>query len=215
MGRKKAFIPFQPHVPTEQTREIAASLAGFGLSQQLIAATLKINVDTLTKYYLADMEIGRAKTHAKVANAIVVNAVDNMNVAAQQLYAKTQMGWSETSKVEHSGALMVVAPWLNQRRIVDVETVDLHDKDTDEQQTLTQPDIQPDKLSDKPPGRPVIVRRDPKRVRASRANAKLGGAARAAQIKNAAAHPGASDRQAGGANFNMAAPTKNSKNEVV
>jgi len=206
MGRKKAFIPFQPHVPTEQTREVAASLAGFGLSQQLIAATLKINVDTLTKYYLADMEIGRAKTHAKVANAIVVNAVDNMNVAAQQLYAKTQMGWSETNKVEHSGALMVIAPWLNQRKIVDVS----EHIDTDEQQSLAGPDTQSDAISDKPPGRPVIVRRDPKRVRASRANAKLGGAARAAQIKNAAAHPGASDRQAGGVNFNMAAPTKNS-----
>lgn len=212
MGKRKAAIPFQAHTPTEQTREIASTLAGLGLTKQLIASTLHINPLTLDKYYLADMEIGRAKTHAKVANAIVVNAVDNMNVAAQQLYAKTQMGWSETNKVEHSGAMMVIAPWLTNRNMapIDVNSRPVSDdKDTEEQQSLAGPDTQSDAISDKPPGRPVIVRRNPKKVVSSRANGKLGGLASAAKRKNAA-HPGASDRQAGGVNFNMPAPTKNS-----
>lgn len=206
MGRKKVFKPFQAHVPTEQTREIASSLAGLGLSQTLIAATLKINSDTLTKYYLADMEIGRAKVHAKVSNAIVVNAVDNMNVQAQTLYAKTQMGWSETSKVEHSGAMMVIAPWLQQRKIVDVSD----HLDTDEQEIQQLPIMQSDAISDTPAGRPVIVRRNPKRVRASRASAKLGGLASAAKRKNAAAHPGAVDPVAPHGDLHIHPSPKNS-----
>lgn len=209
MGRKKAFIPFQAHVPTEQTREIASTLAGLGLSQTLIAATLKINADTLTKYYLADMEIGRAKTHAKVANAIVVNAVDNMNVAAQQLYAKTQMGWSETNKVEHSGAMMVIAPWLTNRNMapIDVKSKEIG---TTEPESLIDTDNKQDKVSDDIGGRPVIKRRSVKRVLACRANGKLGGAVRAEQIKNARATPGAGQSAGPGADLHIAPPTKNS-----
>jgi hypothetical protein len=213
MGKKREFVPFKAHTPTAQTREIASTLAGLGLTKQLIASTLQINYLTLEKYYLLDMEVGRAKTHAKVAKAIVENAVDNMNVAAQQLYAKTQMGWSETSKVEHSGAQMVIAPWLTNRNMapIDVNARPVSgDNDTDGQQSLDGPDTPSDAISDKPPGRPVIKRRNVKRVLACRANAKLGGAARAAQFKKAAEEARAAQSAGGGDNLHIAPSTKNS-----
>jgi hypothetical protein len=201
--------PQPAHTPTEQTREIAATLAGLGLPLQSIAASIGVHTSTLNKYYLADMEIGKAKTHAKVANALVINAVDHNNVQAQSLYLKTQMAWSETNKVEHSGAMMVVAPWLSQRRIVDVSD----HLDTDEQESHQLPSMQSDAISDTPAGRPVIVRRNPKQVRASRANGKLGGLASAAKRKNAAAHPGAVDPVAPHGDLHIHPPTKNSQNK--
>ena len=206
--------PVPAHVPTAQTMEIAEELAGLGLPYTSIAASIGIGIPTLHKYYKATMEIGKAKMHQKMVGALVTNAIENMNVQAQALYIKTQMGWSETNKVEHSGAMQVLAPWVMDRRVVEVIDVEDTTQDTSghlDQQAL---DVQTDSISAQVHVRPEIVRRNPAKVIASRANGKKGGLAKAAN-KKAQDAPGASDRQAGGMSIDIHPPTKNSKNEVV
>jgi hypothetical protein len=193
---------------------MAEELAGLGLPYQSIAASIGVHVDTLHKYYRAHMEIGKAKMHQKMVGALVTNAIENMNVQAQALYIKTQMGWSETNKVEHSGAMQVLAPWVMDRRVVEVIDVEDTTQDTSghlDQQAL---DVQTDSISAQVHVRPEIVRRNPAKVIASRANGKKGGLAKAAN-KKAQDAPGASDRQAGGMSIDIHPPVKNSKNEVV
>jgi len=58
---------------------------------------------TTTHYaaFRAELDRGVAVTQYKVANSLVDNALAG-NVTAQIWYAKSQMGWSETSVLKHS-----------------------------------------------------------------------------------------------------------------
>jgi hypothetical protein len=135
-----------------------------------------------------------------------------MNVQAQSLYIKTQMGWSETNKIEHSGALQVIAPWVVDRRVVEV--IDVNDTVSDthghEDQHLL--DTQTDAISAQAHTRPEIVRRDPELIKKRRASSKLGGEAIALK-KKLQKTPGALDWQAGGMSIDIHPPVKNLENK--
>lgn len=92
----------KPWQPTEDERRRIRMYAGLGITQEQIAILIGKAVDTLAKYCREDLDVGAAEAKAKVGGAIVKAAL-NGNMTAAIFYAKTQMGWKETSVQEHTG----------------------------------------------------------------------------------------------------------------
>lgn len=92
----------QPWKPTAEERKRIRMYAGLGLTQEQIATLIGRCVDTLAKYCRSDLDEGAAEAKAKVGGAIVKAAL-NGNMTAAIFYAKTQMGWKETVRNEHTG----------------------------------------------------------------------------------------------------------------
>jgi hypothetical protein len=76
--------------------------AGLGITQEQIATLIGKCVDTLAERCREDLDAGAAEAKAKVGGAIVKAAL-NGNMTAAIFYAKTQMGWKETVRNEHTG----------------------------------------------------------------------------------------------------------------
>ena len=91
------------HEPTDENRQIVQQLSALGTRYEDIAIELDISADTLSKYYSKELEKGRIKANAKVAQGLYNQAV-NGNTAASMFWLKTRAGWSETSKHEITGA---------------------------------------------------------------------------------------------------------------
>ncbi len=89
-------------LPTDEQREEIRKLAGLGFNQEQIAIVIGRSVDWMAKYCREDLDVGLNETRAKVGNAIVHAAIEG-NMTAAIFYAKTQMGWKETSVTEHTG----------------------------------------------------------------------------------------------------------------
>lgn len=93
-----------PFVPTNEQRKLVRLLAGFGIPQADIARQIRpsqdsedsISVDTMAKYFRAELNGGVTEANAKVAGALFKNATDNNNVAAQIFWLKTRARWKET-----------------------------------------------------------------------------------------------------------------------
>jgi len=93
----------QPWKPTEEERKRVRMYAGLGITQEQIATLIGRCVDTLAKHCRDDLNEGAAEAKAKVGGAIVKAALGG-NMTAAIFYAKTQMGWKETIRNEHTGA---------------------------------------------------------------------------------------------------------------
>lgn len=94
--------------PWEPTPEQLAKIklyAGLGSTQEQIAKMIGISVDTLGRNEAAHAawEVGQADTIAKVAGSLVKKAL-NGDTASAIFYLKTQAGWRETVRNEHTGA---------------------------------------------------------------------------------------------------------------
>ena len=63
------------HVPTQETRRQVETLTGFGLTQEQIAAVLKITDRTLRKHYRSELDTGVLKANAAVADALFKKAL--------------------------------------------------------------------------------------------------------------------------------------------
>ena len=72
------------------------------LTEDMMAACLGISEPTLRKYFRAELNEGKAKIDAQIANTIVAQALAG-NTALLCFYAKTRMGWKETTVSEHTG----------------------------------------------------------------------------------------------------------------
>jgi hypothetical protein len=92
----------QPWKPTEEERKRIRMYAGLGITQEQIATLIGKCVDTLADRCREDLDAGAAEAKAKVGGAIVKAALAG-NMTAAIFYAKTQMGWKETERHEHSG----------------------------------------------------------------------------------------------------------------
>ena len=92
--------------PTEEDRKLVESMSGYGVPHENICALVcgGINNDTLKKYFKKELDQGKAKANAKVGQTLFQKAVAGDTTAAIW-WSKTQMGWSETKKVEHSGEI--------------------------------------------------------------------------------------------------------------
>ena len=98
----KSSTPNQPHTPTDETRELARKLSGYGIPQQQIALLLGISKPTLHDHYRDDLDIGMADANSKIAGTLFLQAM-NGNTAAAIFWTKARMGWSERQDITISG----------------------------------------------------------------------------------------------------------------
>lgn len=90
-----------PFVPTEDDRANVEKLAGLGLSYEQISALVRdgISVPVLMNCFKRELELGKAKAHAKVGGKLFQKAMDG-DTASLIWWTKTQMRWAETQKHE-------------------------------------------------------------------------------------------------------------------
>jgi hypothetical protein len=91
----------KPFVPTDEDRELVEKYAGLGLSQDQIAALIRDGVakNVLFEYFSKELELGKAKAHAKIGGKLFQKAMDG-DTASLIWWTKTQMRWAETQKHE-------------------------------------------------------------------------------------------------------------------
>ena len=77
-------------------------MAAVGIPQSSIAVVLKMDEKTLRKWYREELDTAAIKANAKVGGKLFNKAM-NGDTTAAIFWAKTRMGWKETSAVEHSG----------------------------------------------------------------------------------------------------------------
>jgi hypothetical protein len=98
-----------PHEPTEATRAQVVALCTYGIAQESIAAYIGIDAKTLRKYYRVELDEGATEAHSKVGKFLFHNATgmtlqDGAThadcVRAAMFWAKTRMGWRESSNLD-------------------------------------------------------------------------------------------------------------------
>lgn len=89
----------QAHEPTDTNRSDVERLAGLGLPQRMIAAFIGIADKTLSKHYEVEINKGKAVAGSKVAQVLFEQCMAG-NTTALIFWAKTQMGWKETTVQE-------------------------------------------------------------------------------------------------------------------
>jgi len=93
-----------PFEPTETERKQVEALSGYGLPLDQIAVLVRkgISVETLTKHFAEELVSGKAKANSQVGRTLFQKATGG-DTTAMIWWTKTQMKWSETQKVEHTG----------------------------------------------------------------------------------------------------------------
>jgi hypothetical protein len=100
-----------PHEPTHESRAEVKALASFGLPQEEIAKYIGISHPTLRKYYKDELNFSAIKANANVAkylynlasgNALKQGASHGDCSRAAMFWAKTRMGWRETTHLDHT-----------------------------------------------------------------------------------------------------------------
>lgn len=95
------------HEPTAATRGAVESMTAYGIPQDEIARSLGITANTLRKHYRDEIETAVTKANARVAQTLFKMATDPSHkscAASAMFWAKTRMGWRETTHVEMTGA---------------------------------------------------------------------------------------------------------------
>lgn len=88
--------------PTIEQRKQVETLSGMGLPQEQIGALIGCSDDTLRKYFEDEILKGRAKANAKIAQTLFSKATGG-DTTALIFWAKTQLRWKETDKLEITG----------------------------------------------------------------------------------------------------------------
>ena len=93
-------------------------MIGFGLTETEVCQIIKnpqtgkpLDEKTLRKYFAAEIAAGAPKIKAQVGNKIVATilgrdgglANEHARAALMMFYARTRMGWKDTSVIEHTG----------------------------------------------------------------------------------------------------------------
>lgn len=118
-----------PHAPTEEKRQMVASMVLFGLTQLQIGNVLKISEPTLVKYYRDELEATHAKVGAKIATGLAKLAMTvgqkgsskEGALTAAIFFLKTRGGWKETSAIEASGPGGGPIPFVDLSKLNDKE----------------------------------------------------------------------------------------------
>jgi len=92
----------QEHKPTKENRELVRRYSALGVTYEDIALKLKINDDTLKKYYQEELNDGRIDANAVIAGTLF-NQAKKGNTAAAIFWLKTRARWKETQVNEVSG----------------------------------------------------------------------------------------------------------------
>ena len=82
-----------PHKVTEKTKTEVRALSSFGIPQEQIALYLGISVDTLSRRYKREIEIGPVHANAQVAGCLYNKAVKENDITAIIFWLKTRARW--------------------------------------------------------------------------------------------------------------------------
>ena len=74
-----------------------------GTPQPTLAKILGMATETMSKYYRDELDTAKAQANAQVAGRLYKKAMDG-DTTAMIWWSKTQMKWTETQKLEHTGA---------------------------------------------------------------------------------------------------------------
>jgi hypothetical protein len=91
--------------PTNAEKKQVEALSGYGIPIEQIAVLVRdgIDADTLRKYFITELQSGKAKANAQVGKTLF-NKVLAGDTTAAIWWSKTQMRWAETQKHELTGA---------------------------------------------------------------------------------------------------------------
>lgn len=91
--------------PSEEEIRQINLYASAGCTQEQVATLIGKSVDTICRHEAAKeaFERGKAQTIAKVGGSLVRKALSG-DTASAIFYLKTQAGWKEVSRTEHTGA---------------------------------------------------------------------------------------------------------------
>ena len=78
------------------------AMAGYGLTNDQIAAMIGVSTGTLERNFLRHIHAGRAKGVLAVAQNLYKRAVQGDNIASM-FYLRSRAGWSDRSTIEHVG----------------------------------------------------------------------------------------------------------------
>ena len=84
------------HKVTAKLQEQVEVLAGYGIPQRDIGHIIGTDVETLTRYYRMELDVGKAKANAAVGRTLFQKALSG-DTACLIFWTKSQMGWSERS----------------------------------------------------------------------------------------------------------------------
>jgi len=82
------------HKVTEKFQQQVEALAGYGIPQRDIGHVIGTDVETLTRYYRLELDLGKAKANAAVGRTLFQKALSG-DTACLIFWTKSQMGWSE------------------------------------------------------------------------------------------------------------------------
>lgn len=85
---------------TDEQKNMVRQLSGYGITQDQICSLLDISRNTLTKYCINELHVGKAQANAKVAASLFKQATEANNITAIIFWLKCQAGWKETSTIE-------------------------------------------------------------------------------------------------------------------
>jgi hypothetical protein len=94
-----------PMVPTDEERKLVQTLAGHGVPHRSICALIRdgIHIDTMYTHFRRDLDLGMAVAQSKVGKTLFQKAVDG-DTTASIFYAKTQMGWKDTTVIDNTSS---------------------------------------------------------------------------------------------------------------
>jgi hypothetical protein len=95
----------KPFEPTQDQRAKVEFMGAIGIPQEHIATIVGIAPHTLTKYFRSELDLGKSKMLAKVAQSLYQKATSEhpQAVTCAIFIMKTQAGWSEKTVQEHVG----------------------------------------------------------------------------------------------------------------
>lgn len=101
------------HVPSGKTRAEVSALCSFGIPQEDIARYIDVDPKTLRKYYRKELDNSATRANAAVGRFLYQNATGNTLkdgashsdcVRAAIFWAKTRMGFRESSQLDHTSS---------------------------------------------------------------------------------------------------------------
>jgi len=115
-------------VPSNKDREMVEKLANWGVAEHHIAPLIGngINITTLRKHCMTELERGRAKASAGIGQTLYQKAMAG-DVASLIWWTKTQMRWTEAPRqIELSGNISITDALAQaQARLIEAEIIEM------------------------------------------------------------------------------------------
>jgi len=103
--------------PTDDERTLVEQMTAVGIPQESIALVIRDGIDdkTLRKHFRRELDTAKVKANAKVGG-MLFNKIMNGDTAAAIFWAKTQMGWKETTVQENTGNVSITVTLVEAKK---------------------------------------------------------------------------------------------------